>query len=373
MQQAFDETMGVHEMLGAALDQVTSLSNPLRAAVAPLSQQRSHLRNTLGNLGALIELPDDGAYAPLTAVDGAYAVSPLFIGDQVNVLAISVSSDLGTGSVDILGYKTINEFFPHSPASEAYAKAAMLSAELILAENAAGRPGDAITVLDGSHTTAMTAILDALTSDGSPAHEYMCGDVMSDQIVSAVENVTRSEAVVACPKADSSTEVCDFIEQQGIDVPMRFPDKVMASLLLEPGEVLALAESAAPWARLDVASHQITSSRGQALGARLLDASAPLRKGLRVAHVKPRGGSTAVRVETKASLDEFVTLDYWQAVADDCAPPYTQEPVAQYIADHLAKNVSELSKVQLDVARLDLAESAEDGLLEFLIRTYRTN
>lgn len=372
MQQAFDESMGVHEMLGDALDQVTPLAASLRAAIAPLAQQRSRLRSTLESIGALKELPRDGAYISLTAVDGAYTVAPLFIGDQINVLALAVSSDLGSGSVAIEGHRTVNEFFPHSPATETYAKATMLSAELILAADAAEENANAVTVLDGSHLTAPTAILEGLALSGSPICEYMCSDVMSDQIVSSLETVARSEGVVACPKSDSSTEVCDFIEGQGIEVPMRFPDKVLASLVLEPGEVLALDESAAPWGRHDVISHQITANRARNLRDKMVHASAPLREGLRVAHVKPLGGTTAVRVETKAGLDDFATLDYWQAVADDCAPPHTQEPVAQYIADHLAKNVSELSKVQLDMARLDVAEGAEDGLLEFLVRSYRT-
>lgn len=372
MQQTFDEPTGVYEMLGDALDQVTPLAGSLRAAIAPLVQQRSRLRSTLESLGALRELPTDGAYISLTAVDGAYTVAPLFIGDQVNVLALAVSSDLGSGSVAIEGYRTVNEFFPHSPASETYAKASMMGAELILAAASAETTADALTVLDGSHSTAPTAILEGLTLEGSPVCEYLCTDVMSDQIVSSLEAVALANGVVACPKADSSTEVCAFIEKQGIEVPVRFPDKVLASLVLEPGEILALDESVAPWARHDVISQQITSPRARTLRDKLVEVSEPLRAGLSVAHVKPRGGTTAVRVETKAGLDDFATLDYWQAVADDCAPPHTQEPVAQYIADHLAKNVSELSKVQLDEARLDLAERADDGLLEFLVRSYRT-
>lgn len=373
MQQAFGAAMGVHEMLGQALDQMRPLAGSLRSAVAPLGRQRSYLRSTLGELGALRPLPDDGAYLSLTAVDGAYALAPLFIGDQINVLALSVSSDLGTGSVAIEGYRAVNEFFPHSPATETYAKAAMLSAELILAgEAASSGPATAVTVLDGSHSTAIASVLEALALEGSAAYEYICGDVMSDQIVSAVEAVAESEAVVACPKSDSSTDICDFAILHGVDLPMRLPDKVLASLVLDGGEVLDLPESHAPWERCDLISQQITSSAGQELRDRLRKASAPIREDLRVAHVKPSGASTAVRVETKASLDDFATLDVWQAIADDCAPPHTQEPVAQYIADHLAKNVAELSKVQLDEARLDLAESADDELLEFLIRSYRT-
>lgn len=371
MQQDFASTLGIHEMLGEALDSATPLAQPLRRAIGPLADQRSMLREALGQAEAIKQLPDDSTYLSLAAVDGAYTVTPLFIGDQINVLAIAVRSDLKTGDVDIQGYRTENEFLPHSPINELHAKATMLTAELQLLHSAVGE--DVLTVVDGSHTTAATAIAEALIHEGSLAHDRICDDVMSDQIISALEVLSGQESVVACPKSDSSTEISDFVEQQGVPVPMRLPDKVLASLVLEPGEVLALGESQAPWGRYDVISQQIASHQGRAVRARIDQACAGLHEGLRVAHVKPVGSATAIRVETKASVNDFETLDYWQALAEDCAPPHTQEPVAQYIADHLAKNVSELSKVQLDTARLDLAESADDGLLEFMVRTYRTS
>lgn len=373
MQQTFDKNPGVDEMLGESLDQLPRLADALRTSVVPLREHRNRLRSTLRARNAIRALPDDGAFISLTAVDGAYTTAELFVGDQVNVLALAVSSELGTGSVDIEDYLTVSEFFAHSPASEVFAKTAMMCAELSLAADADGGKDHAITILDGSHVTGVTAVLDGLTVESSPAHDYICGDVMSDQIISAVEALAASGSVVGCPKSDSSSALATLLEKEGAESSLRLPDKVLASLLLDPGEVLLLEESAAPWDRLDLISRQVTSQRGKAVRDRLLAACEPLREGLRVAHVKPRGSATAVRVETKAKLNEFQTIDYWQAVSDDCAPPYTQEPVAQYIADHLAKNVSQLSRLQLDSAHLDLAESADDALREFLIRSYRTN
>lgn len=371
MQQDFAPGTGVHEMLSEALDGTRSLAEPLRSAVGPLAEQRSRLRSTLGELGALRLLPqDEGSYLSLAAVDGANALTPLFIGDQINVLALAVQSDLRTGSIDIRGHRSINEFFPHSPGNETFAKAAMLGAELELLAAVSGE--DVVTVVDGSHATAATAISEALTFEGGIAYEYVCDEVMSDQIISSFEVLASREQIVACPKSDSSTQISEFMEGQGIELPLHFPDKVLASLVLDQGEVLLLDQSRAPWGRYDLISQQITSSRGRALRDRIDRACASLREGLRVAHVKPHGSSTAIRVESKASINDFETMDYWQAIAEDCAPPHTQEPVAQYIADHLAKNVSEVAKVQLDTARLDLAESADDALLEFLVRTYRT-
>lgn len=371
MQQDFATGTGVHEMLGEALDAAPQLAAPLREAVGPLSDQRIRLREALGELGALQTLPDDeGNYLSIAAVDGASTITQLFIGDQINVLALAVRSDLRSGAVAIRGHRSSSRFLPHSPGSDVYAKAAMFGAELELLTAVAEE--DVVTVVDGSHSTAPTAINEALVAEGSPAYDHICDDLISDQVISSLDVLAGSEGVVACPKSDSSTEISQFIEAQGVHLPLRFPDKVLASLVLEQGEVLDLRECRAPWMQYDITAHQVTSSRGRALSDRIARACESLREGLRVAHIKPYGSATAIRIETKASINDFDTCDIWQAVAEDCEPPHTQEPVAQYIADHLAKNVTEVAKVQLDTARLDLAESADDALLEFLVRSHRT-
>lgn len=370
MQQEFLTRTGINEMLGEALDSTPALSAEVRTAVSPLLSHRESLRSTLRDSGAIRELPNDGSYLSLTAVDGACAVSPLFVGDQVNVLAASVSSDLDTGDVEILGYRTINEFLPHSPATELFTKAAMFSAELSLA--AEFSRDDSLVVLDGSHASALITVVEALAASGSAAYEYICSDVISDEVIRAAQRVADNESTVACPKSDSSTELSDVVESQGVKVPAKFPDKVLASLLLDPNEVLDLKSATAPWDAYDVISRHVTSSQGKEILAALTPSVERLRGSLRVAHIKPEGSPTAVRVETKSSLDDFATMDCWQAIADDCAPPHTQEPVAQYIVDHIVKNVSELAKVQLAEARADLAEGADDRLLDLLIRSYRT-
>lgn len=370
MAQANLEDLGVHEMLGAVLDETPPLASTLRASTGPLVAQRSMLRDALSRRDALRELPKDTPYLSLAAVDGAYTATPLFVGDQTNVLALAIRSTFDTGNLSIIGYRPASRFLPHSPDNEGYAKTAMLVSELDLLSEIA--TPDTVTLVDGSHTTAMTSILEGLTREGTPLYRLLTQPETEELIVGAIEVLTGREDVVASPKSDSSTELAAFVREQGVTLGLDFPDKVLASLLLDPGEVLVLPESHAPWGRYDIMARAVTSQHGQALRDKLGVLADGLRDGLRVAHIKPEGSSTAIRVETKRSIDEFETGDYWQAVADDCAPPYTQEPVAQYLVDHLAKSVSEVSKVQLDEARLDLAEAADDELLEFLVRTYRT-
>lgn len=370
MEQLNSPPMGVDELLGEALAQLPPMAEHLRACLAPLAEQRNILRSVLGDAGALRTLPSDGTYLSLAAVDGAYTLAPLFVGDQINILALATQSELHTGNVSIEGRRSINEFFPHAAGNEMFARTMMLAAELELLSSTSD--DGVLTVIDGSHTTAITAIFEALSIDG-PAQERICDDVMSDQIISSLEDMAERDTIIACPKSDSSTAVYNFAVAQGVHIPVCFPDKVLASLVLDPGESMTLDTLTPAWGRYDITSEHITSPKAQALRDRVHETVAGLRTGIRVALVKPPGSSTAIRVETKASVDDFETVDHWQAVVDDCAPPYTQEPVAQYIADYFAKSVSEIAKAQLDTARLDLAESADDELLEFLIRSYRTN
>lgn len=364
------QTFDVDEVLGSAIDSARPLASWVRDAWAPLMEHRESLRQTMRDTGVLRQLPGESSYLSVGAVDGAYTVTPLLLGDQINALAVSIHSDFRTNALTIWDSQARSDFVAHSAGTEAYAKALMLSLEVSLLE--AGAEVDAVTLIDGSHATGVTAAMEALAAEGTPAGEYICSDVISDQVISAVERMARDESIVACPKADSSSAVCEWLARSGVSMPVRFPDKVVSSVLLDEGEVLALPDSSAPWEQFDLMSHHVRSDRAKAIRDRLVAACRPLKDGLRVAHVKPRGSSAAIRVESKASLNDFDSMDYWQAVADDCAAPHTQEPVAQYLADHLAKSVSEVGKVQLGSARLDLAESGDSDLLSLLTHMYRT-
>lgn len=365
-------SLGVDEMLGEVMDSLPQLANELREGIAPLRAHRDRIRAALTDAGALHVFPDEPSYLSLSAVDGAYTLAPLFVGDQINTLAVSIRSTLGTGALSIEGHLGAAAFRPHSPGNELLAKCMMMCAELDLL--AAPRGDEHLVIVDGSHLTAVCAIFEALAAPGTPAYEYVMDDDVAELAESALATLATSEEVIACPKSDSATALNEFVRGLGVVAPLALPDKVLASLVLEPGEVLDYPDSSPPWGRYDLLSHQITSRDAISVRDRLAAALLPLREvGVRVAHTKPRGGSTALRIETKASVNDFAALDYWQAVADDCAPPYTQEPVAQYLADHIAKGVSDLAQVQVDSARLDLAEGADPELLEFLIRTYRTS
>lgn len=367
-------------MLGAVVDALPPLGAQLEAAVGPLYGERERIRAALVDAGAIRPLGTDPAYLSLSAIDGAYTLSPLFVGDQINTLALAVRSDLSTGALEIEGHRSDGAFLPHSPGNELLAKVMMMASELELL--ALPRGIDAVAVIDGSHLTAATALMEALVDPGCAAAQYVLGTPgLADAVVAALDVVAGAGAVVACPKSDSSTDVAEYVAGLGVESPMRFPDKVVASMVLDEGEVLAHEASHAPWGRYDLMRHQVTShevSRHQVsardMKERIDEAMAPLREnGLTIAHIKPHGSPTAIRVETKAAISDFDANDYWQALAADCAPAYVQEPAAQFLADHLAKDVSRAATVQIEAARLDIAENPNSAhLLEFLTRSYRT-
>lgn len=359
-------------MLADAIGALPPLASVLHAAVAPLREQRAAIRTALADSEALGALPTDEPYLSLCAVDGAYTLASLFIGDQVNSLAVSVRSEFGSGEVSIEGHRSDSTFLPHSSGTDLLAKTMMMRRELELL--ALPRPAASLVIIDGSHLTAAIALLEALASEGSEARDQLIDAMSPEELHTHLSRIATEGAMVACPKSDSSTDLAAFIASLGVDLPMRFPDKVLASLILEEGEVLVLPRSAPPWAMLDMRAHHVTSHAMHPYRAAVVSALEPLRDApLKIAHMKPLGATTALRIETKGSISDFEANDYRQAVADDCAPPFSQEPTVQHLADFIAKSVSETAKVQLAVAQADLgALDGDEQLLEFMIRTYRT-
>lgn len=364
----------IHDMLGSIIDTMEPLAASLTQQLGPIQEQTRDIRTTLTDSGALQPLPTDPSYLSIAAVDGAYTTSRLSIGDQTNVLAVAIRSDLDTRAVNIMGYHPDSQFMPHSPYTDLYAQVAMLSAELTLLDETTG--DDVISIIDGSHLGAATTILEALTyEEGNPAHDLVTNQ--AETILPALANMAASETILACPKIDSSTELHDHLAQHGYTLPTRFPDKVLASLILEPGESLNLPACQPPWERFEATAHHVVSETGRPIRDRIIDILTPLKTdhGLTITHTKPHYSPTSLRIETKATVDPFEATDYHQAITEDCLAPHTQEPVAQYIADTLAKNVSNIATAQLETARLDLAQNPNinPAVLELFTRNYRTN
>ena len=148
----------------------------------------------------------------------------------------------------------------------------------------------------------------------------------------AADILSSEPFVVACPKSDSHQRLW---HECGL-VGTALPDKVLAALLLDEGEML-LGDRDFP----------------------ATDDNTDLTT-IPVAHLRPFGATTAVTVETSPLLDVFERREVLNVVAADCHPPFTQEPVVQYVTDLFAKDISAIARAQMETARLDAAEHGLD-------------
>lgn len=356
------------EMLRDVLESAPSLSALVRNVVQPIQAERQAIRELLLDGGHITPLPDEPPLYSVGAADGAYVASPLAIGDHLCTLAVAVKGGRAEADVDITGHRAWSDFQPHTAAGEDLAKAVMMTDELTLL---AGFDSDVVTVIDGSHITHLISIIYALGNTPEPALTPLME--RAETLIEASDHVAKAANVVACPKSDSSTALWAYCASHLSLRGHGLPDKVLASLVLNSGEVLANEKPSPAWERLNYTQGRATG-QPRALVDRLRQSASAMRsEGIRVFHAKPHGASLALRIETKATADEFDLADQIAALCNDCEPPHIQEPLVQYLADIFAKSVSTGADVQLETARLDMAEAGETDYLEHLLRYYRTS
>lgn len=366
-------------MLAAVIDSSPDLSARIQGLVGPFRDEREAIRDRL--LGEesedemrIVALPTETAYSAVGACDGGSVVSTLALGEHLATLSVAVRST-PDGDMAITGHRSWSDFLTHEggDAAALLTEAMMLSGELALLPTLDDTR--TVAVIDGSHVTPLIAINLALASNDSRVRAEMVA-LVDEGLVDWVRYAVDTPTVVACPKFDSSTDLWDrfrhlmpHLRGNGL------PDKVLASMLLEPGEMLVSRRDSAiaSWRYLYDTLGRVSDPETQAVRRDLAAAVEPLRSApyIRVFHAKPEGAATAIRVEVKP-VDDFDTYDMIAAVANDCAPPFLQEPVAQHLADTLAKTVSSAADFQMERTRLDLAEAGDTALLDFLLRHYRT-
>lgn len=369
------------DMLASVLDNSPDLSVRIKEMVGPVRDERDAIRAALLaetdlNAARIVPLPTETGYAAVGATDGACVVTPLALGDHMSTLAVGVRS-AADGDVTVTGHRAWSDFWGHQSHPDTVAKAVMMAGELSLLSTF---PDDTVVVIDGSHVTPLVAINLALASN-EPEVRQLILDLEPEGLVDWVRYAVDTPSVVACPKSDSSTDLWLHFRRAHPRLGERgLPDKVLAGMLLEPGEMLVSRRDAAisSW-RFLLDFNKAADAEAVALAEKLKQAALPLRQMpsgaesyIQVFHAKPDGASTAFRIEVKASAD-FDTYDMIAAVGNDCASPWLQEPVAQYLADGVAKSVATVANFQMERARFDLAETdGADYLLDYLLRHYRT-
>lgn len=357
-------------MLEEVFESAPSLSSQFKDLTDPIRREREAIRDYWMLHQSIYPAPTTPPVVTVGATDGACVVEPWSVGDQITTLAVAVDTNQA-GEAHICGHRSWSAFRAHSDDASVLATAMMMAHELTLISTIAE---ESVAIIDGSHVTPFVAINLALASPEATVRQSMIETVQRENLVEAAGQVCDNQMVVACPKSDTSTTLWDQCVQDLGLVGAPLPDKVLASLVLEPGEVLSREGATPSWERFYSSQASIEDPAAREVAESLAAAVSRLQQPhVKVYHVKPRGNPLALRMEVKPWVDDFEADDLINAVIGDCAPPHLLEPTCQHLADVLAKQVSSLSTAQLAQARNDLIRNGDEQFMEYLLRHYRTS
>lgn len=367
------QIIGPSDVVATMLEDAPSLLDRSRAMIEPVQREREGIREFFASQGRLATLSDDTGGFQVGCTDGGYTTSPFIIGDHVATLSVAVAQRDEASAVGVVAHRQWSDFRGHSPDTETLAKAVMMAHEI---ELIAALPEDSVKIIDGSFLTHLTAIYSGLSSSEESVREETMKAVSTQGFKEGLREVVNNPLVVACPKSDSSLTLWAEASQALGLSPTGVPDKALATLLLQSGEVLKAGQDAFSWERVHIARTHITDPRAKEVAEGLAVITSPLvGKGtVNPVFMKPHGSNLCTRIEAKSALASFDLDDVVLSIGETVTAPFMQEPLAQYVADIFAKQVSTGTAVQSENLRLDLeALEGSQDFIDYFIRYYRTN
>jgi len=357
------------EVLAHLLGEIPRVADEARAVLGPMSAVAEQLRNRLVDAELIEEIDPNPPAATIAAVDGAWVPEPQYGGDLLVAVALAAEGLTPAGLTgQCPAFSSWCRFLVHDFDIDRLGKVAMTAQELhVLAQ----LPHD-MCILDGSHQTPVIQLNSGLTS-GSPGVRKAVVEIceqfeVPDRLREICEPSTGAK-IVASPKQDSSRDLARYCEEK-FAMALPATDKVLAALVLRPGEMIKAIKAPPSWGQLHIKTEEREAKEmAEALNA----AIQPLRdRVVRIAYLKPHQCSTAVKIEFKEHLGADWRQKVAAVVAAETPGPFLQEPYCQHLADLWAKSAKIASSAQMDGIRLVLAQDASVDYLEYLIRGYRT-
>lgn len=369
------------EVLQTMLEQIPAITQEASRILGPMRDQAKSLRALLIERDWIEEIDVSLAgQAAVAAVDGAQIQEQLYAGDLLVAVAVAAEGLTPTGRLgEAPAHKVWSRFINHDSDNDRLGKAAMVAQELALLR---GLPHD-MCILDGSHQTPVIVFNSALTSQSREVR-LQAVEVLRDNdapaALAALCDPATGAKIVACPKADSSRDLGALLTDRLADVEtfnLPATDKVLASLVLEPGEMFKAFQVPKHWAKLHFQFRNDVDEK-QEPGLKLLvndltEAIQPLQdRKIRITYAKPPEANTAVKIEFKEWKGPDWRRQAGAMIAAETPAPHLQEPFAQHLADQWAKSIGIGVQAQLQGVRLDLTASRNPTFLEYLVRSYRT-
>jgi hypothetical protein len=372
------------DMLESVLHDAGRLANEAEQLLAPVVEQRDHLRSVLVDADQIISVPEPTEQVSLAAVDGGSVVDQMYAADRL-VIAALVAEGMRTSRTGELHHATWTGTFAHQLDLDRLSDAVMICLELQLLHGINYQ----LKIFDGSHQTPIIALNSALSSR-NPAVRALAAEIVHETgAVEALRSMcddTTGSCIVALPKADPSTEFCwKYRRDYQFTLPP-ITDRFLATQVLEPGEML-VPRKPENWHGLHIQFRQNIEDGEEeedpakqrlveTTAGELDEAIEPLRHcreaghGVGITYLKPHRSNTCVKIEFKASKGKSHGLWLAGILSAEAVSPHMQEPYAQFVADLWAKNISMAADALGAAIRHRL--SSDETWSQYLMLGYRS-
>lgn len=354
------------DLLRDLLIDADEVADQVHSLLTPAIERRDEFRDALHALD-LIRTYSPGEVQTLSGIDGGFAVERTAAVDLILCVAVGVEG-LAKSTTEWEGtqYEWWTRVAKHDSQADRLARGVMVAEELAVLAEAPHQ----LRILDGSHLTLVIQLNSALSAESDDVRTEARKLWERSSTAVALNEATRSEAIVAMPKYDSSDEILKRLSKHlGEDIPG--DDKHLMGLLLEPGELLTPQPVPEAWARLHFTARE--GSGDEDLREAFTAAIEPLKeRAINFTYFKPDVFSPAFRIELKPAVTEGQLDSLCTTIAQQITGPFVREPYPQYLADVMAKSVGlGLSALQSAV-QLGLSERGRPEIAQMLIHSYRT-
>ncbi len=385
----------IKKMLEAVPNTVNRMENMLGSQSEPIENGISALRSRgiIKKLDPTV-LPIDS----LMAADGGQIIERMSGTDLLLAVAVGVEglyNREGDGWQQNRQYEQWQTVMPHDEAIPRLSQGAMFLMELGVLAGSTHK----IRIMDGTHFTPLLKINSMLSAREEHAgQEYISGlqnfleetySKIIPDIPDMIASALNDESIIAIPKYSSSRDILDsYIKQAGI-TGITLDDKTFFTLGLDEGEYtepMTVGQSEEErrkiWDDLHIICNleieekdELNESLESAVRPiRTKDSGEPKVSELFFSYYKPHKNGAAHRIECKRLLAE--NIEQFECVLTSIKKqiiyPDIREPFPQYLADLMAKSVSDGLYALQDAVRLSLVRELKSTERLDLLFSYRS-
>lgn len=364
-------------MIQSLVGQAATIAAEARGVLAPIADMKQQLRQRLLAEGNILTIPSTAVEPPVSmcAIDGARVTERLYSADLIAAVACTGEARSCQESGPSVA-RTWAHLYPHGTDIDRIAGAAMACLELEVAHNAPHQ----VRLLDGSFLTPIVEARKGLGSTVATVRNEVARLLTDAEFIAHLTALLTHDPerpVVALPKSETSTVWRDDVNA-ALGTSFTVTDRVLASQVLEPGEMLR-PRPLTEWDQQQVVVREDAARPvadvARSLNATLNDVRQRVRDGrLVTTYIRPANGVGVIRAEFHSAGPDDTKTPYWvaQVLLAETAAPHMMEPFAQWSADRQAKGVSAGVRALLGAVQHELTaeERAQWGTL--FASKYRT-